>query len=173
MEEVECLDVDTFFDRIRQNPIDLMNREIQDLGSARVQTTTWIRFMMEVQDENRNVIGVDRVEKAFNSRMTDIFQGSDLNKIIEKMFANMKTQIKNPALDNSRFRFHEVLFMDINFYQLNLARGSSYLPLPDWVSLSRKGGVIDPQNESDEECFKWAVIAALHHEDIKSHPEQI
>ena len=67
------IDVDTFFDRIRQNLIDLMNREIQHLGLARVQTTTWIRFMVEVEDENRNIIGVDRVEKAFNSRMTDIF----------------------------------------------------------------------------------------------------
>ena len=33
--------------------------------------------------------------------------------------------------------------------------------------------VINPKNESDEECFKWAVTAALHHEEIKSHPEHI
>ena len=83
----------------------------------------------------------------------------------------MKTQIEDPALANSRFRFNEVLFMDINFYWLNLTQGSSYLPLPDWVS--RKGGVINPGNESDEECFKWAVIAALRHEEIRSHPERI
>ena len=25
----------------------------------------------------------------------------------------------------------------------------------------------------DEECFKWAVIAALHHEDIKQNTERI
>ena len=86
--------------------------------------TTWIRFIMEVKDENRNVIGFDRFEKAFNSQMTDIFQGSDFNEIIEEMFAHRKTQIKNPALENSRFRFDEVLFMDINFYQLNLTRGN-------------------------------------------------
>ena len=29
--------------------------------------------------------------------MTDIFQGSDLNKIVNGMFAHMKTQIGNPA----------------------------------------------------------------------------
>ena len=28
-------------------------------------------------------------------------------------------------------------------------------------------------NEINEECFKWAAIAALHHEEIKSHPECI
>ena len=43
--------------------------------------------------------------------------------------------------------------------------------MPDWVS--RKGGVIILKNESDEECFKWAVTATLYHEDIKSHPKHI
>ena len=103
--------------------------------------------------------------------MIDIFQGSDLNEIVNGMFVHMKTQIKNPALANSRFIFDEVLFMDVNFHRLNLTQGSSYLPLPDWVS--RKGGGINPENESVEECFKVAVIAALHYVDIKSHPERI
>ena len=28
--------------------------------------------------------------------------------------------------------------------------------------------VINPKNENDEECFKWAVTVALHHKEIKS-----
>ena len=32
--------------------------------------------------------------------------------------------------------------------------------------------MINPQNKHDE-CFKWDVIAALHHEEIKHHPERI
>ena len=32
--------------------------------------------------------------------------------------------------------------------------------------------MINPQNK-DEECFKWAVIGAFHHEDIKHHPDRI
>ena len=61
--------------------------------------------------------------------------------------------------------------MDINFHQLNLTRGSCYLPLSD--SVSRKDGVINPKNENDEECSKWAVIADLHYADIRSHSERI
>ena len=67
------------------------------------------------------------------------------------MIANMKFQIENPALLNSRFVFDEVLCLDANFYQLNLTRGSSYLPLPDW--LVKKKAIINPHND-DEECFK-------------------
>ena len=108
---------------------------------------------------------------SFISRMTDVFQGSDLNNIVNEMFAHMKTQNENPALANSRFIFEEVLFMDINFHQLNLTGGNSYLSLPNWLSSQRT--IINPKNDNDEECFKWAVIAALHHEEIRHHPERI
>ena len=163
------MDVDTFFDRIRQNLIDLMNRELTDLGSSRVQTSTWIRFIQSLEHDFGNVIGVDRADKAFNSWMIDIFQGSDLNEIV--MFTHMKTQIEDLALANSRFRFNEILFLDVNFHQLNLTRSSSCLPLP--YQLANKRAVINPKNENDNKCFKWAVIAALHYVDIKSHPEHI
>ena len=81
-----------------------MNKEIQDLISARVQMTAWIRFRME--DGDRNVIRADMVDKVFISRMTEVFQGSDLCKIIKEMFVHMKTQVKNSALTNSRFVFN-------------------------------------------------------------------
>ena len=84
------------------------------------------------------------------------------------MITHMKTQIEDPAALNSRFRFDEALFLDVNFHRLNLTRGSSYLPLPDW--LVRKKAIINPQND-DEECFKWAVITVLEWTDIKSHAE--
>ena len=109
------MDVDTFFNRIRQNLIDLMNRELTDLGSARVQTTASIRFRQTLENDIGNVIGFHRAELPLNSRMTEIFQGSDLNEIVSEMFAHMKTQIKNPALTNSRFVFDEVLFLEVNF----------------------------------------------------------
>ena len=101
----------------------------------------------------------------------EIFQGSDLNEIVNEMLAHMKMQIENPALTNSKFVFDEVLFLDVSFYQLNLTRGSSYFPLPSWIV--NKKAVMNPKNENDEECFKWAVTVALHHEEIKSHPECI
>ena len=60
--------------------------------------------------------------------------------------------------------------MDINIYHLNLSRGSSYLPLQDW--LAKKKAIINPKNE-DKECFKWAVIAASRWEEINNNPERI
>ena len=88
--------------------------------------------------------------------MASVYRGSDLEKIVDEMFTHMRFQIENLALLNSRFVFDEVLFLDVNFHPLNLTRGSSYLPLPDYIA--KRKAVINPQN-GDEECFKWAIIA--------------
>ena len=79
-----------------------------------------------------------------------------MDQIVDGMTANMKFQTENPALLNSRFVFDEFLYLDVNFHQLNLMRGSSYLPLPD--RLARKKVIVNPHN-TDEEGFKWSVIA--------------
>ena len=55
------MDVETFFDIIGQVLINLIRRELNSLNSARVQTTTWIRFIREDKE------GQERVELAFNS----------------------------------------------------------------------------------------------------------
>ena len=138
----------------------MIKRELKARTSARIQTTAWIRFVRdgpprgpgEAHDEE----GQERVELAFNSLMTSVYRGSGMDQIVDRMIANMKFQIENPALLNSRFVFDEFLYLDVNFHQLNLTRGSSYLLLPDW--LVRKKAIVNPHND-DEECFKWSVIA--------------
>ena len=89
--------------------------------------------------------------------MTSVYRGSETDQIVDGMIDNMKFQIENPALLNSRFVFDEFLYLDVNFHQLNLTRGSSYHPLSDW--LARKKTIVNPHND-DEDCFKWSVIAA-------------
>ena len=153
------MDADTFFNRIRRFLIDLLKKQTRT-GAVRSQTTTRIRFR-----KNQEL-----VELAFNSRMTNVYNFSDLDEIVNEMIAHMKEQIENPALLNSRFVFDEVLFTNVDFHQLNLMRGSSYLPLPNW--LARKKAIINPKNE-DQECFKWAVIAASRWEEINNSPERI
>ena len=58
----------------------------------------------------------------------------------------------------------------MHFHKLALTRGSSYNELPKWIK--SKKAVINPQNK-DEECFKWATIAGIHHEEIKKDHQRI
>ena len=139
------LDVDTFFNRIRKELIELIERELKTRTSARIQMTAWIRLVRDDEEGQ---------ELAFNSLMMSVYRGSEPDQIVDGMIANMKFQIDNPALLNNRFV--EFLYLDINFHQLNLTRGSSYLPLPDW--LARKKAIVNPYNDDEEWCFKWSVV---------------
>ena len=125
VEGVPKMDPETFF---REGLIEAIKRELGSSNSARVQTTTWIRF---VKDN-------ERIELAFNSRMMNLHRGSDLDLIVDEMFVHMITQIKNPVLLNSRFKLDEVLFLDANFHQLNLTRGAHiFLYLLGWLKRKR------------------------------------
>ena len=159
MDGIPGMDMDTFLNRIRRFLIDLLKKELRT-GALRSQTATWIRFRKDGE----------LVELAFNSRMMNVYNLSNMDEIVNEMIAHMKGQIDNPALLNSSSVFDEALYIDVDFHQLNLMRGSSYLPLPDW--LMKKKPIINPRNE-DHECFKWAIIAASRWEDIDSHPERI
>ena len=154
------MDYDAFFIRVREGLIELISRELNNRNSAKIQTSIWIRF---TKDD-------DVVNLAFNSLMVNVYRGSDLDQIVDGMIAHMKFQIENPALLNSRFAFDKVLHLDVNFHLLNLTRGRSYVPLPDYIT-NRKA-VINSQND-DSECFKWALIAADRWADIGSYPQRI
>ena len=153
------MDPDTFFSRVRKFLIKLLAKESRT-GTVRSQATTWIRFRKDVE----------MVELAFSSRMLNIYNLSDMNELVNAMISHMKQQIENPALSDSKFVFDEVICMDVDFHRLNLARGASYLTLPD--RLARKGVIISPKN-SDLECFKWAIIAAMRWEKIGRDPQRI
>ena len=76
------MDVETFLMETRGSVDNLITKELQDLDSAKVETTTWIQFKVEVEveDGDGNFVTVDMGKKAFNSQMTEVFQGSDLGK---------------------------------------------------------------------------------------------
>ena len=81
------MDVDTFFNRIRKELIELIERELKTRTSARIQTTAWIRLVRDDEE------GQERVQLAFNSLMTSVYRGSEMDQIIDGMTANMKFQI--------------------------------------------------------------------------------
>ena len=159
IEGIEGMDVPTFFSKIRASIGNVLRRETSQ-RSIRCQTTTWLRFIKDNE----------YVDKAFNSRMTSVYMLSEMDTIVQEMIAHMAQQIDNPRLRDSKFTFDRILYMDINIHRLNLTRGSSYIPLPDW--LAKKKAIINPKN-LDNKCFKWAVIAGLRWEEIGANPERI
>ena len=89
---------------------------------------------------------------------------------MQRMFTHIKMQVENPRMPESSFTLDQIMHLHVKVHKLALTRGSSYIKLPGWVA--RKKAVINPKS-NDEKCFKWAVIAALHHEEIPKDPQRI
>ena len=56
--------------------------------------------------------------------MMEIFQGSNIEEILEKMFAYIKRQIENPAFPSLASNLDSIMHLDISFHKLQLTRGS-------------------------------------------------
>ena len=61
-----------------------------------------------------------RVEMPFNSLMTEFFQGSDNNDLIQRMLAYIRTQTENPKFPGSGFSLDEIMHLYIDFHRLAL-----------------------------------------------------
>ena len=92
-----------------------------------------------------------RVEMPFNNLLTEFFEGSDINDLMQRMLAYIKTQVENLRMPDSGFSLDKLMHLYINFHRLVLTRGSAYTELPKWIK--SKKVVINPQNK-DEKYFK-------------------
>ena len=55
-------------------------------------------------------------------------------------------------------------------HKISLNRGASNIDSQNWMK--NKKATINPKNK-DNECFKYAITAALNHNEINNHPEKI
>ena len=163
-------DVDTYIERITPHIKKLVEVQVGEPGSAKVQLSMWVKWKkqeeiaIQLDPEEMQKLGISEgqapgvynimVEKVFNSKMAEVFQGSNIEELLQNMFAYIKTQIENPKLPKSGFTLDSIMQFDIGFHKLTLTSGNSYIKVPGWIA--SKKAVINPQN-TDEECFKWAV----------------
>ena len=71
----------------------------------------------------------------------------------------------------SSFTFERIDLLKYDLHKVSLNRGSSYFKSPNWIK--NKGVTINPKNTKDNNCFQYAIIAALNHQNIEDHSERI
>ena len=72
---------------------------------------------------------------------------------------------------DSGYVFESIERPDIHFHKIDLRRGSSYIPSPEWLDV--KKAVINPKNKKDNYCFAYAVTIAIYHEKIGENLDRI
>ena len=131
------VDVDTYIEKIPLYMKPLIEQQIREMGLAKVQLCMWVKWKKteemvlqltpEEFEETEDILGEVKeiiVAKAFNSKMMEIFQGSNIEEVLGKMFGYIKTGIENPALTKSGLTLDSIMHLDISFHKLQLTQGS-------------------------------------------------
>ena len=115
--------------------------------------------MME-QKENYDKLSIKVKDKAYFHSNTYInFKSTDVKKLLNDVISEIIDKIYNYQENGSGWYFKEVVQLEINTTEFNPMKGSSYIPLPDWIM--RKKAIVSIRNK-DEKCFLWSVLRYLH-----------
>ena len=86
-----------------------------------------------------------------------------LNQLIDSLLEYFHDKLMICRTDSS-YAFESVEGLSIRFHKIDLRRGSSYVPIPDW--LEAKKATINPKNKNDNFCFAYAAAIAIYHKNL-------
>lgn len=88
-----------------------------------------------------------------------VFQGDDLNYLFSSLCDTLINKISSFEKKDSGWSLKEIKALDLNVNKFNPLRGTSYIELPK--DIRTKKAVVNVKN-SDNLCFKWALLSALY-----------
>ncbi|CAH3142715.1 unnamed protein product [Porites lobata] len=86
-------------------------------------------------------------------------KSTDVKELLAKVIRNLFKNISIYQNNGSGWYFKELLNLEIHTFDFNPMRGSSYIPLPEWIM--RKKAILNIRN-TDEKSFLWCVLRYLH-----------
>ena len=129
-----------------------------------------VALILQVELYKRSDNEIITVEPCFNSSAHRINSVSDITPIYNEMIQKILETFATYNNRGSGWIFSRVIELTLKTDDLGMIKGSNYIELPK--KLSSKKAIINVQNE-DNECFKYAVLSAIHYDDIDNHPERV
>ena len=95
----------------------------------------------------------------FHSNTHTNLVSTNVKDIISESKSKIIEGISTYQNNGSEWYFKEISKLEIHTNEFKPMRGSSYIPLPDWIM--RKKAIVSIRNE-DHKCFLWSVLRYLH-----------
>ena len=113
----------------------------------------------QILSKDKGVVGLKEDKAYFNSGTHINLESTNVKKLID---LNVKKIIEDLEIfqnNGSGWYFKEVVQLEIHTVENGAMKGSSYVPLPDWI-LNKKT-IVNVENK-DEKYFLWCVLRYLH-----------
>ena len=113
----------------------------------------------QILSKTKGVVGLKEDKAYFNSGTHINLESTDVEKLIDKNVKKIIEDLEAFQKNGSGWYFNEVVQLEIHTVEFNPTKGSSYIPLPDWIT--NKKAIVNIQNK-DEKCFFWCILRYLY-----------
>ena len=103
----------------------------------------------------------------------EIMSGIETSNAINELFNSFSERYQEgleTKMKGSSFIFERIDLLEYHLHNISSNRGSSYINSPEWIK--NKGVTINPKNTKDNNCFQYAIIAALNYQNIDHHQKE-
>ena len=116
-------------------------------------------MQQQVLSKDKGVVGLNEDKAYFRSGTHINLKSTDVEKLIDECVKKIIEDLETYKKNGSGWYFKEVVQLEIHTVEFNPTKGSSYIPLPDWIS--NKKAIVNIQNK-DEKCFLWCILRYLY-----------
>ena len=110
--------------------------------------------------EDKDEINIDENAKAYFSSLTlDNLESTDVEKLIYNSYLMVDAGLEAYTEKRSGWGFKEVVQLEIHTTEYNPTKGSSYIPLPEWIK--NKKAIVNIKNK-DDKCCLWCILRYLY-----------
>ena len=163
------LSIEQYPDMIKPYLSDLINEN----KAIETSSNEWkIQIIMQINFASSNDTGKIRTVFVW-SDYEEIRLGNETDDIIKRLINSFlnNSQKEELILRNGRnFVFESFGLLSYHIHETSLKRGNSWIKSPEWIA--NKKAIINQKNK-DDRCFEYSIVIALHHNEIKNHPERI
>ena len=163
------LSIEQYLDMIKPYLSDLINEN----KAIETSSNEWkIQINMHVNFVSSNDTGEIRTIFVWSDN-EEIRLGNETDDIVKRLISSFLNNYQKEEIilrNGSNFVFESVGLLSYHIHKTSLIRENSYIKSPKWIA--NKKAIINPKNE-DNRCFEYSIVVALHHKEIKNHPERI
>ena len=118
------------------------------------------KMEQQILSKDKGVVGLNQDKAYFKSKTYINLKSTDVNDLINRCITNIIEQLEEYQKNGSGWYFNEVVQLEIHIVEYNPTKGSSYIPLPDWIS--NKKAIVNIQNK-DENAFFGVYLDIFTH----------
>ena len=154
------------FDKTKPDLKDMID-DYKSKGEWRIQLVMRMIFVSFIDKNETQVMHT----KSDNVKFMNSTDTSDAISELIEYFAKRYQEGLETKMKGSSYIFERVDLLEYNLHKISLNRGNSYIDPPEW--LKNKKVIINPKNTKNNNCFQYAITAALNHQNINHNPERI